>query len=91
MDVLVTLTFEQQAKKLHKNQKQLLDLVIHEIATNPLMGESKKADLIGISVYKFQMGNREWLLAYRIISDESIKLLLVGPHENFYRNLKRKV
>ncbi|MSX67054.1 MAG: type II toxin-antitoxin system RelE/ParE family toxin, partial [Actinobacteria bacterium] len=34
--------------------------------------------------------NRVWLLAYRIISDESIKLLLVGPHENFYRKLKRK-
>ena len=48
MDVFVTLTFEQQTKKLHKNQKQLLDLVIHEIAANPLLGESKKADLIGI-------------------------------------------
>ena len=90
MDVFVTLTFEQQAKKLHKNQKQILDHVIHAIAANPLIGESKKADLIGIYVYKFQMGNRVWLLAYRIISDESIKLLLVGPHENFYRKLKRK-
>jgi hypothetical protein len=90
MDVFVTLTFEQQTKKLHKNQKQLLDLVIHEIAANPLLGESKKADLIGIYVHKFQMGNRQWLLAYRMLSDDSIKLLLLGPHENFYRKLKRK-
>jgi mRNA-degrading endonuclease RelE of RelBE toxin-antitoxin system len=90
MDVFVTLTFEQQTKKLHKNQKQLLDLVIHEIAANPLLGESKKADLIGIYVHKFQMGNRQWLLAYRILTDESIKMLLVGPHENFYKTLKRK-
>jgi hypothetical protein len=90
MDVFVTLTFEQQTKKLHKNQKQLLDLVIHEIAANPLLGESKKADLIGIYVHKFQMGNRQWLLAYRMLSDDSIKLLLLGPHENFYKTLKRK-
>jgi mRNA-degrading endonuclease RelE of RelBE toxin-antitoxin system len=90
MDVLVTLTFEQQAKKLHKNQKHILDQVIRAIAENPDSGESKKADLSGISVYKFLIGNQEWLLAYRIISDEFIKLLLVGPHENFYRNLKRK-
>ena len=90
MDVLVTLTFEQQTKKLHKNQKQLLDLVIHEIAANPLLDESKNADLIGLYVYKFQMGNRQWLLAYRMLSDDSLKLLLLGPHENFYRNLKRK-
>jgi mRNA-degrading endonuclease RelE of RelBE toxin-antitoxin system len=90
MNVLVTLTFEKQTKKLHKNQKRLVDLVIHEIATNPLIGESKKADLLGIYVYKFQMGNRQWLLAYRMLTDDSIKMLLVGPHENFYKNLKRK-
>jgi mRNA-degrading endonuclease RelE of RelBE toxin-antitoxin system len=90
MEIFVTLTFEQQTKKLHKNQKEILDHVIHAIAANPFLGESKKADLIGIYVYKFQMGNRQWLLAYRMLSDESIKLLLVGPHENFYRNLKRK-
>jgi len=29
------------------------------------------------------------LLAYRIISKKEIKLLVVGPHENFYRDLKR--
>ena len=91
MDVLVTLTFEQQTKKLHKNQKHILDQVIRAIAENPDSGESKKADLLGISVYKFLIGNQEWLLAYRILSKNSIKLLLVGTHENFYRNLKRKV
>ena len=90
MDVFVTLTFEQQAKKLHKNQKQILDHVIHAIAANPNIGESKKADLIGICVYKFKMGNRQWLLAYRMLSNDSIKMLLVGLHENFYRKLKRK-
>jgi hypothetical protein len=25
-----------------------------------------------------------------MLTDESIKMLLVGPHENFYKNLKRK-
>ena len=90
MEIFVTLTIEQQTKKLHKNQKHILDQVIRAIAENPDSGESKKADLLGISVYKFLIGNQEWLLAYRILSKNSIKLLLVGTHENFYRNLKRK-
>jgi mRNA interferase RelE/StbE len=29
------------------------------------------------------------LLAYRVLNDETLKLLVVGPHENFYRDLKR--
>jgi hypothetical protein len=29
------------------------------------------------------------LLAYRIVSNKELTLLVVGPHENFYRNLKR--
>jgi len=30
-------------------------------------------------------------LAYRVVSKKEIKLLVVGPHENFFRDLKRKV
>jgi hypothetical protein len=35
------------------------------------------------------MINQVCLLAYRIFDPNTIKLLMVGPHENFYRELKR--
>jgi hypothetical protein len=31
----------------------------------------------------------QWLLAYRINGAKEIKLLVVEPHENFYRDLEQ--
>ena len=53
------------------------------------VGEVKVGDLKGIQVSKFKMANQQCLLAYRQLNREFIKLLMVGPHENFYRSLKR--
>jgi len=82
-------TFARTIKKLHPNQKKSLDRAVKAIASNPDIGESKVGDLAGISIYKFKINNLEWLLAYRIVSNKELTLLVVGPHENFYRNLKR--
>ena len=82
-------TFARTIKKLHPNQKKSLDRAVKAIASNPDIGESKVGDLVGISIYKFKINNLEWLLAYRIVSNKELTLLVVGPHENFYRNLKR--
>jgi hypothetical protein len=35
------------------------------------------------------MDHQLCLLAYRVLAEDTIKLLMVGPHENFYRDLKR--
>ncbi|MFZ9176293.1 MAG: type II toxin-antitoxin system RelE/ParE family toxin [Burkholderiaceae bacterium] len=35
------------------------------------------------------MGQLLCLLAHRMLDGDTIKLLMVGPHENFYRDLKR--
>lgn len=35
------------------------------------------------------MGSLLCLLAYRVLDENTLKLLMVGPHENFYRDLKR--
>ena len=90
MELLLTPAFARQIKKLHKNQKASLDKALHQLMENPYIGNAKTADLEGIYVLKFMMNRQEWLLAYRLISKFSIKLLLVGPHENFYRSLKKK-
>ncbi|MBK6999402.1 MAG: type II toxin-antitoxin system RelE/ParE family toxin [Rhodoferax sp.] len=89
MRILVTPTFERTVKKLHRQQKVVLDEAVRTIASQPDIGEAKAADLIGIRVYKFRMDNLLCLLAYRVLDENTLKLLMVGPHENFYRNLKR--
>lgn len=87
--ILVTPTFVRAAKKLHRQEKADLDSAVRTVANDAAIGEAKVGDLAGVRVYKFRMGNQLCLLAYRVLDDESIKLLTVGSHENFYRDLKR--
>ena len=89
MRILVTPTFERAVKKLHKPQKLALDEAIRAIASQPDVGEPKLGDLACVQVYKFRMGTLLCLLAYRVIDENTLKLLMLGPHENFYRDLKR--
>ncbi len=89
MRILVTPTFERTAKKLHRQQKAALDEAVRAVASQPEIGESKVGDLTGVQVYKFHIGTLLFLLAYRDMDENILKLLMVGPHENFYRNLKR--
>jgi mRNA interferase RelE/StbE len=89
MRILVTPTFERAVKKLHKQQKAALDEAVRTIVGQPKAGEIKVGDLAGVKVYKFSMGNLLCLLAYRVLDENTLKLLMVGPHENFYRDLKR--
>ncbi len=89
MRILVTPTFARAVKKLHGQHKATLDEAVRTIATRPEAGDTKVGDLAGVQVYKFRMGNMPCLLAYRAIDSDTLKLLMVGPHENFYRDLKR--
>jgi len=90
MKILQTPTFARQAKKINKNQKQDLDIAIKKIVKDPSIGVMKKSDLRGVQVYKFKMVNQLTLLAYEFHHDDAFLILLaVGPHENFYRDLKK--
>ncbi len=89
MRLLVTPTFERTVKKLNRQQKTELDEAVRTIASAPEIGEAKVGDLAGVQVYKFKMINQLCLLAYRVLDPQTIKLLMVGPHENFYRVLNR--
>lgn len=89
MRLLVTPTFERIVKKLHRQQKADLDEAVRVVAGNADSGEAKVGDLAGIRVYKFRMANQICLLAYRVLEKDTVKLLMVGPHENFYRDLRR--
>lgn len=84
-----TTSFSKTVKKLRNNQKIDTQQAVLAIAENPLIGQMKKGDLAGMRVYKFRMVNQLTLLAY--VYDEfsnTVTLYDVGPHENFYRDLK---
>ena len=90
MRLLITASFAKATKKLHTPQKVELDAALKLISKDPFMGEAKVGDLMGVYVYKFRLSEQQVLLAYRIVDQESIKLLTFGSHENFYRDLKRQ-
>jgi len=52
-----------------------------------MIGEPKTGDLAGVYVYKFKCVGLFFLLAYEF-DPTTRTLLLVGTHENFYRDLK---
>jgi len=89
MRLLVTPSFVRATKRLHRPQKTDLDEAVRAISTDPEIGEAKAGDMAGVRVYKFRLSNQLCLLAYRILDEDSLKLLTFGPHENFYRDLKR--
>jgi mRNA interferase RelE/StbE len=89
MRLLVTATFVRGTKKLHRQQKEELDVALQAISFDPNIGEAKVGDLQGVRVFKFRLSQQLCLLAYRILDAQTIKLLTFGPHENFYRDVKR--
>jgi rRNA maturation protein Rpf1 len=71
-----------------KQEKEILDRAIRRIAENPSIGEEKKGNLTGVFVYKFKLNTTQYLLAYRKVGQD-LELVMIGPHENYYRDLKQ--
>jgi len=80
--------FERKKKRLTREEIVVLDDEIRRICEAPEIGETKKGDLTGVSVHKFKVRDRLFLLAYEF-DEKEILLLALGAHENFYRDLKR--
>jgi len=88
VSVTQSTVFARAYKKLHPQQKQDVDSEVEVIVSDPLAGEAKRGDLAGVYVYKFESQNQLVLLAYAF-DPKTRHLLLLGSHENFYRELKR--
>jgi mRNA-degrading endonuclease RelE of RelBE toxin-antitoxin system len=88
MKIYQSRSFEKKVKKFNEKEKDELDNEIKQIIQNPLIGTEKKGDLRGVFVYKFNLQNQMYLLSYRFIKEESLELIMIGPHENYYRALK---
>jgi mRNA interferase RelE/StbE len=88
MKIYQSRSFEQKVKKLPKQEKTVLDQQIRRIAEDPAVGEEKKGDLKGVFVHKFKLKATQYLLAYRK-AGKNLELIMIGPHENYYRELKQ--
>ena len=80
--------FKNTVKKLPRPRQQIVLDAVEDILLNPEIGEPKKGDLEGFRVYKFPINRDLTLLAYKM-EEDAIILYQVGPHENFYKILKR--
>lgn len=70
-----------------KTEKNILGVEIGKICKNPLLGEGNKGDLRGVFVHKFKIKTLQYLLACRVVNQD-LELIMIGPHENYYRDLK---
>ena len=87
MKVIQSRSFEKKVKRFRKNHKKILDKQIQRILDNPAVGQEKKGDLRGVFIHKFKIKTIEYLLSYRFVGD-ALELIMFGPHENYYRDLK---
>lgn len=79
-------------RRFVKRQPVPLQLAIQDevdrIGENPGIGEKKKDNLTGFQVHKFRFHQQEYLIAYEIVKANLI-YIMIGTHENFYRDLKK--
>ncbi len=87
MKILQSRSFERKVKKFTKAEKKKLDEQIRKIADNPSIGSEKRGDLREVYVHKFKIQTNQYLLAYRF-AGEDLELIMIGPHENYDRDLK---
>ena len=87
-----SICFRDLAVIVHANQNADLDKTEQLLVQDPLLVNLQSADLVSVLVFKFKMVNQLSLLAYTYEDDVlTLKLLALGSHENFYRDLKQSV
>jgi mRNA-degrading endonuclease RelE of RelBE toxin-antitoxin system len=88
MEIFQMPRFKNYVKKLPRHSQQVILDAVEDVIANPDAGELKKDDLAGFRAHKFKMGGQLILMAYKVEND-SLVLYQAGPHENFYKNLKK--
>ena len=88
MRIIQSRSFEQRVKKFSKTQKLILDEQVKLIIDNPDIGTKKKGDLKEVYVHKFKIKTIQYLLAY-CFAAEILELIMIGPHQNYYRDLRK--
>lgn len=77
MNVTQTVIFRSAYKRLASSEKEIVNLTIQTIFSNPSIGVEKKQDLQGVFVYKFLIHSQPYLLGYTYDS-YTLLLLFLG-------------
>jgi len=88
MQIVQTSRFQKSYKKLFSNQLPETNDAINKIIANPEIGEKKHGDLSWLRVHKYKCLNLLTLIGYSIEKD-FLTFVALGPHENFYCDVKR--
>ena len=88
MRIFQSKSFEKKIEKMSKSEKGALDREVKRIEEDSSLGEEKKGDLKDIFIHKFKLKTIQYFLAYRKVGDD-LELVMIGPHENYYRDLKQ--
>ena len=88
MQIFQSRSFEKKVKKMSKSEKDVLDREVKRIAEDSTLGEDKKGDLKDVFVHKFKLKTTQYLFAYRKVGGD-LELVMIGYHENYYRDLKQ--
>ena len=83
--------FSMQLKKLSANDLKVVEDEIDRVIDDPEIGEQKKGDLSYLRVHKYKLKGQLVLLGYAWKDAElQLYLLSVGPHANFYDDMKQR-
>jgi mRNA-degrading endonuclease RelE of RelBE toxin-antitoxin system len=88
MHILQSGSFKKKVRSFREPEKLILDNQVRKIVKDPEIGQEKKGELRGIFVHKFKIHTTQYLLSYRFIGDD-LELIMIGPHENYYRDLSK--
>ncbi len=87
MRIIQSRTFEKRIRRFRKQEKRIIDQQVKKLVKNPSVGQEKRGELRGIFVHKFKIQATQYLLSYRMAGADTLELIMIGPHENYYRDL----
>lgn len=91
MRIIQSRSFAKRVQRFRKEEKKILDKRIRAILDNPDIGQEKRGELRGVYVYKFKIHTTQYLLSYRLKDPDILELIMIGPHENYYRDLEKYI
>jgi mRNA-degrading endonuclease RelE of RelBE toxin-antitoxin system len=88
--VFLTRTADKSQRKLDKPLRILLRDALLEICRDPeRQGERLSQPLTNVYSHHITYKGKEFRIAYQLVPEtECVVVVLIGPHENFYRKLK---
>ncbi len=86
----LTKTADKSQRKLDKPLREKVKAALMDILTNPTRkGEKLSQPLSTVYSHHIKYQGKEFRIAYQYEEDQDVVcILLIGPHENFYRRVK---